>query len=72
MKYTEIQKRLNQINNDLERILEQQNINPGSFKDRVIQSKLIATLDEIEAFIDHVKPTLDLVEYVEQIVLGHE
>lgn len=72
MKYTEIQKRLIQINNDLERIVEQQNINPKAFNDPIIQIKLNAILDEMEAFINHVKPTLDFVEKVELLVLSHE
>ena len=72
MKYTDICRKLHQINSEIDLIQKEQNINPNAFKSKLMKYKLNAKLDEIETFIEHVTPTLELIDHVEQIVLGHE
>jgi hypothetical protein len=72
MKYTDICRKLHQINSEIDLIQTEQNINPNAFKSKIMQSKLNAKLDEIETFIEYVAPTLELIDHVEQIVLGYE
>jgi hypothetical protein len=72
MRYTDICRKLHQINSDIDTIQTQQNINPKAFKCKIMQSKLNAILDEVETFIEHVTPTLELIEHVERIVLGYD
>jgi len=63
MKYTQIMARIDKINESIKKIECQ-----GILCSQAEQIKLDSELQEIEDFLENVKPVLDLVEYCEELV----